>query len=201
MSIRIVSTRGRFRPESVRDFSQRSRRLSRWLGLPHQRSQELLARIYGYSDFHELHKELDRPATPGPFDESDLTVPIAAKRDRELRVTRLVAEFKGVKEEQLSPHERAVAAMGLFLQSTAHRSAFNTLTRSVGTKPQSAKPRRVVFAPLPSHPSLPATFADVECADDEEVAWVWTETLAGRYVSGYRLVPRSEVEQMGGALA
>jgi hypothetical protein len=30
----------------------------------------------------------------------------------------------------------------------------------------------------------------VECAEDEEVVWIWTETAAGSVVSGYQLVPR-----------
>jgi hypothetical protein len=38
-------------------------RLSKWLGLPYQQSQELLARIYGYSNFHELRVQLERRTT------------------------------------------------------------------------------------------------------------------------------------------
>jgi hypothetical protein len=52
------------------------------------------------------------------------------------------------------------------------------------------KHRRVVPAPLPSNPRLYSTVLSVECAEDEEVEWHWTETLEGRFVSGYRLVPR-----------
>jgi ATP-dependent Clp protease, protease subunit len=37
MSDHPVSARDPFRPESARDFSQRSRRLSKWLGLPYSR--------------------------------------------------------------------------------------------------------------------------------------------------------------------
>jgi hypothetical protein len=53
-----------------------------------------------------------------------------------------------------------------------------------------SRPRRIVPAPPPSHPGLPALVLDVECTEDEEVVWLWTETAAGRVVSGYRLVPR-----------
>ena len=56
----------------------------------------------------------------------------------------------------------------------------------------SAEPRarRIVPAPPPTHPGLRAPVLDVECAEDEEVVWLWTETAAGRVVTGYQLVPR-----------
>jgi hypothetical protein len=31
---------------------------------------------------------------------------------------------------------------------------------------------------------------NVECTEDEDVEWIWTETRDGRFVSGYRIVPR-----------
>ncbi len=40
------------------------------------------------------------------------------------------------------------------------------------------KTRRTVAAPPPSNP---------------RVEWQWTETIEGRFVTGYRLVPRSAV--------
>ena len=49
---------------------------------------------------------------------------------------------------------------------------------------------RVVAAPEPSHPELRATLLNVNCAEDEDVEWQWTETATGRFVSGYRIVPR-----------
>jgi hypothetical protein len=52
------------------------------------------------------------------------------------------------------------------------------------------KPKRVVMAPSPTHPGLQNTIITVECAADEDIAWSWTETAAGRFVSGYQLVPR-----------
>jgi len=30
----------------------------------------------------------------------------------------------------------------------------------------------------------------VDCADNEDVEWQWTETVDGRFVSGYRIVAR-----------
>jgi hypothetical protein len=47
-----------------------------------------------------------------------------------------------------------------------------------------------VAAPAPSHPELRATVLNVDCTLDEDVEWLWTETPAGRFVSGYRIVPR-----------
>ena len=52
-----------------------------------------------------------------------------------------------------------------------------------------ARTRRVT-APSPSHPDLRGFVLDVECAENEEVVWLWTETAAGSFVSGYQLVPR-----------
>jgi len=50
---------------------------------------------------------------------------------------------------------------------------------------------RIVAAPEPSHPDLRSIVLNVDCADDQDVEWQWTETAKGRYVSGYRIVPRT----------
>jgi hypothetical protein len=52
------------------------------------------------------------------------------------------------------------------------------------------KTRRVVPAPPPSNPRLYSTVLSVECAEDDEIERQWTETAEGRFVSGYRPVPR-----------
>ena len=52
------------------------------------------------------------------------------------------------------------------------------------------RPRRIFIAPPPTHPGLRPMFLDVECAENEEVVWLWTETELGAVVSGYRLEPR-----------
>jgi hypothetical protein len=49
---------------------------------------------------------------------------------------------------------------------------------------------RIVPAPQPTHPGLRPLVLDVECAENEEVVWLWTETAGGSVVSGYQLVPR-----------
>lgn len=52
------------------------------------------------------------------------------------------------------------------------------------------KLRRIVAAPVPSNPRVPAVVINAECAEDEEIEWIWTETVEGRFVSGYRVVPK-----------
>lgn len=53
---------------------------------------------------------------------------------------------------------------------------------------QLSNSHRVVSAPEPSRPELRNTVLNVNCAEGEEVEWQWTETVIGRYVSGYRIV-------------
>jgi hypothetical protein len=57
---------------------------------------------------------------------------------------------------------------------------------------QPSNTRRIVPAPAPSHPDLRSTVLNVYCADDEDVEWLWTECVEGRFVSGYTLVPRKK---------
>jgi hypothetical protein len=49
---------------------------------------------------------------------------------------------------------------------------------------------RLVTALPPRHPRLHSAVLNVECADDGDVEWLWTEMPNGRFVSGYQLVPR-----------
>ena len=53
------------------------------------------------------------------------------------------------------------------------------------------KRKRVIPAPAPSNPRLRSSVLNVECAEDEDVEWQWTETPEGRFVSGYRIVARA----------
>jgi hypothetical protein len=75
-------------------------------------------------------------------------------------------------------------------QNTAIASRYRALYSIRMSDPGSPK-LRVVTAPEPSCPELRATVLNVNCAEDEDVEWQWTETAAGRYVSGYRIVPRT----------
>jgi len=62
-----------FRPPSKADFSERSKNVARLLQQPLQKTQEFLARIYGFSDLHALQAEIQRTEAdpehhpPGPF--------------------------------------------------------------------------------------------------------------------------------------
>ena len=51
---------------------------------------------------------------------------------------------------------------------------------------------RLVIAPKPTHPRLRSTVLNVLCREDQDVEWQWTETNRGRFVSGYRFVPRKD---------
>jgi len=55
---------------------------------------------------------------------------------------------------------------------------------------RSAKP---VTEALVIHVGVGAGIDDLAAAD-EDVEWLWTETAAGRYVSGYRLISRINVQ-------
>jgi hypothetical protein len=50
--------------------------------------------------------------------------------------------------------------------------------------------KQIKAAPEPSNPRLRSMVVNVECTEDEDVEWFWTETADGRFVSGYRIVPR-----------
>jgi len=55
---------------------------------------------------------------------------------------------------------------------------------------EETRARRIVTAPPPTHPGLRAILLDVECAENEDIVWLWTDTDAGSVVSGYQVVPR-----------
>ena len=50
--------------------------------------------------------------------------------------------------------------------------------------------RHLVVTPAPSTPRLRSAVRNIECAEDEDVEWDWTQAPEGRFVSGYRVVPR-----------
>jgi hypothetical protein len=58
--------------------------------------------------------------------------------------------------------------------------------------PEPSKRRRLVPAPVLSHPRLRSAVLSVLCAEDEEVDWLWTQTAEGRFVSGYQIIPRKK---------
>ena len=54
----------------------------------------------------------------------------------------------------------------------------------------SQKARRVVEAP--GSKMLPNRVLSVVLAEEEDVEWIWTNSLAGSYVSGYSIVKKVE---------
>ena len=57
--------------------------------------------------------------------------------------------------------------------------------------------RQVLIAPAPSSPDLPQGVINVKCGKDEQVEWIWTETLVGRFVSGFRIIRHEENGSQG----
>ena len=123
-----------FRPESKEVFSTTVKHLSRLIDEGHQKTMELLSRIYGYSNWHELQKVLKKADDiPGPFDDdienghnnhSPFSPDILGRRDR---VLRLMAEYKGVAIDDLDPKYMAAADIGLFCTAKAHRHAYRAV--------------------------------------------------------------------------
>jgi hypothetical protein len=62
---------GKFRPATSDDFKSYAKNLAALTLLGLQKAQELLARIYGYANLHELHMVLSEPGIPGPFENEE----------------------------------------------------------------------------------------------------------------------------------
>lgn len=113
----MSSSAGQFRPVSWADFLRYAKALAWMIEEPLQRSQELLARIYGYSDRHEIQAVLDKPGTAGPFDYDRIT--------RNDQLLDLVAHCKNLDGLQgLRPRWFDVREIGLFAPPALHRTMF-----------------------------------------------------------------------------
>jgi hypothetical protein len=113
-----VSLSTRFRPETKEAFSLYAGNLAACLNIPLQSSQELLARLYGYANLHELLGVLKTPAPPGPFQAED------PKRDAD-RCARFAELLPAQLKTNLTPEQRAIAPtvparLGLFLPCDKH---------------------------------------------------------------------------------
>lgn len=62
-----MDTPSKFVPETAEAFKRAARDLQRAYPLSLQQSQELLARVYGYADLHELQQTLAKQLPPGPY--------------------------------------------------------------------------------------------------------------------------------------
>lgn len=159
----------RFRPVSPADFSRYAKNLAWLTELPLQRSQELLARIYGYSDTHELQQVMAALAdVPRPA--SALTFNWAGQWDT--RTLNLVAAAKGFDSlDGLSPRDWEVRDIGLFEDPPEHRALFRViklkqeLLAAIETDPTPA-----------THPRAPQEYATLgRTLTDEEYVLHFTE--------------------------
>lgn len=123
----------RFRPVSELDFLRYAKNLSWLLDEPLQRTQELLAQIYGYANRHELRSALKVPDEPGPFDSDWGTFDDAGAMKcsvtdsalRSNRVLNLIAQSKGLYGLTGMTSRWWIARdIGLFESPATHREQF-----------------------------------------------------------------------------
>ena len=133
--------RGRFVPLSAKDFSVRARRLALLLNQPLQKTQEQLARLYGFAGAHQLRREIERLGdallscgAAGPYDENFDD----GGRLRALGVRRQFDQLP-FESEDAALRRSLVSEMGLFASPEMHDeryadvvAALNAATEGVG---------------------------------------------------------------------
>lgn len=130
---------GHFRPVSMSDFQTTAKHLSWLSGLPLQRSQEVLAQIYGYSGLHELQRVMAKPGEAGPFShrwdghmasqvghELFYANPVLAD-DRFYRTLDLLGQATGYDSTTLPPRLDRVNDLLIFDPPSQQREAFRLL--------------------------------------------------------------------------
>lgn len=132
-----MTSAGQFRPVSRDDFSRYAKALSWLIEEPLQKSQQLLARIYGYADVHELYAVLAKPGAPGPFGDDWLGVghdgrlvvdPTIDRVGRGKRILELVTATKGLHSlAELSSRYWKSRDIGLFERPTRHREEYQRI--------------------------------------------------------------------------
>ncbi|MES2877562.1 MAG: hypothetical protein V4713_04000 [Pseudomonadota bacterium] len=70
-----MDKQSKFIPENAVAFKHAARDLQRAYPLSLQQSQELLARVYGYADLHELQQTIAKQLPPGPYPNDLDTMP------------------------------------------------------------------------------------------------------------------------------
>lgn len=127
---------GRFRPVSAADFSAYAKHLAWVIQEPLRQTQELLARIYGYSGTHELQQVLKVPGEPGPFDcdwlfrdEHDRlrANPAINTSQRSNRVLDLVCAAKGIELKDLDHRGWLSRDLDLFNPPQQHRDTYRQM--------------------------------------------------------------------------
>lgn len=124
-----VPSIGRFRPTSWADFKTYAGNLAWLLEIPAGRAQELLARIYGYADSHEVQAELKKPGDfgfvdPGAFPGSRLS-------EANTRALLLVAKELGLTLQTLTDRGWRARDCGLFGTPGQHRAAVRRIKQLV----------------------------------------------------------------------
>lgn len=129
-----------FRPISLVDFNRYAKDLGWLIKESHQKSQNLLAKFYGYSGYHELKNALNKETNtdPGPFDSDirsdflrvkqglpSIGVGIKAMAERGNRLLKILRDYRGNDFNDLTKCDWAVREIGLFEQPAEHRRLFN----------------------------------------------------------------------------
>jgi hypothetical protein len=166
----------RFRPASQADFTRYARHLGELLGLKLQPAQQILAKIYGYSDLHELQAVLNTPGEPGPYeDQLDLALPDSLAElllydgDHDCprgfleivdeRCLRRSQQIEAVLRHHLPPPESevaeqarsVVASAGLFCTPRAHRESMVCVRTALIQLQTAISPHRWALLSLRSH--------------------------------------------------
>lgn len=112
----------RFRPASQLDFGRYAKSLAKVLECKLQDAQQVLARMYGYADLHELQQALKTESSPGPFSDRAASAELRLARDE--RTMRCVFDWLAPQKDRYLQNRDALACdLGLFLSPPAHRTA------------------------------------------------------------------------------
>lgn len=126
--LRDIPAATRFLPPSPKEFAERARHVCWLLEEPLQRCQELLARIYGYGDLHELQAAMARGDEPGPYSSC------VADVDRSNRSIHFMLSVKG-DTRQLPSHKAErywrIRDIELFHEPSRHRRAWRETRAAV----------------------------------------------------------------------
>lgn len=131
----------RFRCASVKDFTERAAHLAFVIGVSERKSNDLLAKIYGFENYDDLHRDLREAAKspethpPGPFEDDTF---FRTDRDgMQLDVLRgnyalhSVAAFAKTNLAEMPHHFWEVREMGLFFSPRQHRTLFNKVRAKI----------------------------------------------------------------------
>lgn len=119
---------GHFRPYSLADFHAFAKNLAWLIEEPLHKSQELLARMYGYSSLHELQQAMKKPGDAGfEFPDRAVVSGMSSMLTPEIgtRLLHMVAEAKGLESlEGLPKRCWDVREIALYGTAKEHREAF-----------------------------------------------------------------------------